>query len=109
MLHIDKSKWEIHDADNILRHKLEEFDLNILKFGGDIHPREDLMQLTHNETNFIIDFGYYGCEIKLDGLYIVYVIDGNREDAWVEPLERHESNSFLEGIKNVQTALDKNT
>ncbi|WP_036182398.1 hypothetical protein [Marinobacterium lacunae] len=109
MLLVNEGKWIIYDPDKILGYKLEGFDTGELKFGADIHPREDMMQLTHKESNCIIDFGYYGCEIKLDGFYAVHVIDGNLEEAWYHPLERHESKDFLEGIANVQTMLDKYT
>ena len=109
MLQINNSKWEVCDPDNILSKKLKEFDVSALKFGADIHPREDMIQLTHKESNCIIDFGYYGCEIELDGFYAVHVIDGNLEEAWYHPLERHESKFFLEGITNVQCMLAKYT
>ena len=109
MLEIDSSRWKIYDPDNILSHELEGFDTSCLKFGADIHPREDMMQLTHKESNCIVDFGYYGCEVKLDGFYAVHVIDGNLEEAWFQPLERHESKEFVEGIVNVQTMLEKYT
>ena len=109
MLQINKAKWEVYDPDNVLSYKIEGFDVSALKFGADIHPREDMMQLTHKDSNYIIDFGYYGCEIKLDGFYAVYVIDRNLEEAWYHPLERHESKEFLEGIANVQAMLAKYT
>lgn len=109
MFQIDKSKWKIYDPDKILSYKLEDFDASTLKFGGDIHPREDLMQFTHKESNCIVDFGYYGCEIKLGGFYAVHVIDGNLEEAWYHPLERHESKAFMEGIANVEAMLQKYT
>ncbi len=109
MFQIDKGKWKIYDPDNILGYKREGFDTSILKFGGDIHPREDLLQLTHNESNYIVDFGYYGCEVELDGFYAVHVIDGNLEEAWYPPLERHESKCFLEGISSIEAMLTKYT
>ena len=107
MLQINDTKWEIYDPDNILSYNLEEFDTSALKFGGDIHPREDMMQFTHKKSNCIIDFGYYGCEIKLDGFYAVHVVDGNLEEAWYHPLERLESKGFIEGINNTQAMLAK--
>lgn len=109
MIKIDKSKWQIYDPENILNYEADGFDTSVLKFGAAIHPREDLMQFTHKESNCIVDFGYYGCEIKLDGIYAVYVIDGNLEEAWNHPLERHESQDFLKGITDVQTMLAKYT
>ena len=68
-----------------------------------------MILLTHKESNCIIDFGYYGCEIKLDGFYAVRVIDGNLEKAWYHQLEGHESKGFIEGISNVQAMLAKYT
>ncbi len=109
MLQINESKWGIYDPDNILSYKLEGFDTSVLKFGADIHPREDMMQLTHKESNCIIDFGYYGCKIEFDGFYAVHVINSDLEEAWYHPLELHESKSFLESISNVQTMLAKYT
>ena len=109
MLQINEEKWNIYDPDKILSYKFEGFDTSALKFGADIHPREDMMQLTHKDSNCIIDFGYYGCEIKLDGFYAVHVIDGNLEEAWYHPLERHESKGFLQGVANVQNMLAKYT
>ena len=86
------------------------FDLSILKFSGDIHPREDLLQFKHQNTSHIIDFGFYGDEVKLEGVWVVYVIDGKlKEDAWEDPLERIESKNFLDGIKNVQSMFNKYT
>jgi hypothetical protein len=109
MLQINDKKWKIYDPDNILSYELDGFDTSALKFGAGIHPREDMMQLTNIESNCIIDFGYYGCEIELDGFYVVHVIDGNLEEAWYHPLERHESKGFIEGIINVQAMLAKYT
>jgi hypothetical protein len=109
MIQINEKKWSIHDPDEIFSYKSEGFDISALKFGAAIHPREDMMQFRHNESNCIVDFGYYGCEIKLDGFYTVSVVDGNLEEGWHEPLERYESKDFLNGIANVQAMLTKYT
>lgn len=109
MLQINEEKWNIYDPDKILSHKLEGFDTRALRFGANVHPREDMMQFIHKESNYIIDFGYYGCEIKLDGFYAVYVIDGNLEEAWCHPLEKHTSKSFLTSIAHVKNMLTKYT
>ncbi len=109
MLQINHSKWEVNDPDKILSHELKGFNESEVKFGADIHPREDMLQITHKETGFIVDFGFYGCEVELNGFYVVHVIDGNLEEAWHHPLERHESSTFIEGIKNVQAVVAKLT
>lgn len=110
MIKIDKSKWSVYDPDNILRYDRANFDLSMLKFSGAIHPREDLLQFKHQSSGHIIDFGFYGCEVKLEGSWVVYVIDGNLEaEAWDEPLERIESEGFLDGIDNVQSMFNKYT
>ena len=107
VLHINETKWSISDPDNILSYKPEEDSDSTLRMG--IHPREDMLQLTHKESNCIIDFGYYDCETKLNGLYAVYVLDGNLVEAWDKPMELHESGDFMEGITHVQSMLDKYT
>ncbi|SDU21136.1 hypothetical protein [Halopseudomonas salegens] len=109
MFQVDKSTWHIYDPDNILSSRREGFDTGILRFGGDIHPREDLMQFTHRLSNCIVDFGYYGCEINLDGFYAVSVVDGHMEEGWQSPMERLESRDFLAGITHVQAMLEKYT
>jgi len=109
VLQIDESKWNVCDPDNILSYEFERFDTRELKFGADIHPREDMLQLTHKKSNCIIDFGYYGCEVKLDGLYLVYVVDGNHQEGLCEPYDHLESKDFLGGIKNVGAMLYKYT
>ena len=81
MFQVDKSKWKIYDPDEILSHEFEGFDTGVLKSEASIHPREDMMQLTHKESNRIVDFGYYGCEIKLDGFYAAHVVDGNLKES----------------------------
>ncbi len=110
MIQINENRWSVYDPDEILSYKFEGFDTNSLKFGAAIHPREDMMQFNHKESSCIVDFGYYGCEIKLNGVYTVYVVDGNlKEGAWDEPLERIESKDFLKGITTVQEMLNKYT
>lgn len=109
MIEVNGNKWKIYDPDNILSYDFEGFDTSILKFGAAIHPREDMMQFTNINSNCIVDFGYYGCEVKLDGFYAVHVVDGNIEEAWHQPLERHQSKNFLEGINSVREMLEKYT
>lgn len=109
MLQIDESKWDIYDPDKILGYQLKGFDRGVLGFGAAIHPREDMMQFTHKESRCIVDFGYYGCEVELDGFYVVRVVDGNLEEGWHQPLERLESKDFLEGIVHAQAMLEKYT
>lgn len=107
MFRIDESKWKIHDPDGILSYHFESFDVSDLKFGGVIHPREDMLSFTHKETSYIVDFGYYGCEVTMDGRFVVYVIDANLEDGWSNPIERHEENDFLEAILNLKAMYRK--
>ncbi len=110
MIDINESIWSIYDPDNILNYDRLRFDLSILEFSGDIHPREDLLQFEHQDTSCIIDFGFYGNEITLEGVWVVCVIDGKlKEAAWQHPLERIESKSFLDGIDNVQLMIEKYT
>lgn len=109
MLKVDKRKWEVHDPDKVLSYERDVFDINIINFFGEIGPREDLMAFTHKETNYIVDFGYYGSEVELDGYWIVYVIDTNMDEPWESPIERHDSKSFLDGIGNVHAMLEKYT
>ncbi len=109
MIQLDEKIWTIHDPDKILSYELEDFDVSIIKFCGDIHPREDLLSFENCNTKYVVDFGYYGCEVALDGSWVVYVINGNIEEPWGEPVERIDTNNFLEGIGNVQTMLSKYT
>ena len=110
LIDINKSKWSVYDPDNILDYDRSNFDLSILKFSGDIRPREGLLQFEHQDTSHIIDFGFYGDEVKFEGVWVVYVINGMlKEDAWEHPLERIESKNFLDGIENVQLMFNKYT
>tara|TARA_R110000751_G_scaffold46081_2_gene104020 strand:- start:150 stop:449 length:300 start_codon:yes stop_codon:yes gene_type:complete len=99
----------VHDPDEVLTYDRENFDASILKFLGDIHPREDLLSFENKITNYIVDFGYYGCELALDGTWVVYVVNGNINEPWEQPVERHETDAFLEGIDNVDIMLQKYT
>ena len=109
MLKFDDSIWSVHDPDKVLSCDKPNSDESILKFLGDIHPREDLMNFENKHSKYIVDFGYYGCEVELDGSWVAYVIDGNIEDAWDEPVERYETKTFLDGIASVQAMLNKYT
>jgi hypothetical protein len=99
LIDVDKNKGDVHDPDKVLSYEREGFNTNNLEQLANIFPREDLMAFTHKETTFTIDFGYYGCEIELDGYWVVYVINGNIDEPWYSPIERHESKIFLEDIK----------
>lgn len=109
MIQVDEKVWLIHDPDKVLTYDRKTFDTSIIKFLGDIHPREDLLSFENRAKNYIVDFGYYGCEVALDGNWVVYVIDGNIEEPWEHPVERHETKGFLEGINNVELMLKKYT
>lgn len=112
MIQFDQYIWVTHDPDGVLTNN---FDLHTLKNReevfkrGEIYPREDLMQFTHKASKICIDHGYYGCEVKLNGRWTVYVIDGNLEaDAWNTPLERHDFtfDNFIKSIECVQKLLN---
>ena len=109
MIQVDKNIWSINDPDKVLSFDASDFDQSVLKFGGAIHPREDLLSFEHNSLNYLIDFGFYGSEITLDGSWVVYVIDTNHDEPWGEPVERIQSDRFLEGISYVQSMLTKYT
>ena len=109
MLKFDKHLWEIYDPDKILSYNKDNFDLNALISLGKIYPREDLMFFKNIFTNKTIDFGYYGCEIQLDGIWIVYVVDENKKNAWDKPLEVHKFlfTQFYQSINCIQDIIEK--
>ena len=67
MVRFDSSIWKTYDPDEILSLDASEFNKRVIGFSQKIHPRQDLLQFTHESTNIIIDFGYYGDEDSVDG------------------------------------------
>lgn len=111
MIEFNSRIWNIRDPDGILNIDREIFEISELKFLGDFHPREDFLSFENIESKIIIDFGFYGCEVKLEGSWQVYVVDGKIEEGWHSPLERHEFafGEFMQGIDCIKSLLAKYT
>ena len=109
MIQFNVQNWKTHDPDGILRVDRDKFAIEYLKFLGDFHPREDFLSFENIDTKIIVDFGFYGNEVNLSGVWRIYVVDGNLEDGWHSPLEQHKFvfSDFFQGINCVQLLLVK--
>jgi hypothetical protein len=111
MIEFNSKIWKVNDPDRILEVERGEFDAKKLKYLGNYHPREDFINFENIGSKIIVDFGYYGCEVKLDGFWQAYVVDGNLEEGWHSPLECHKFpfSEFKKGVDCVQSLLAKYT
>jgi len=109
LINFNNSIWSARDPDNILLTTPDSINENCFGFGKSIHPREDLLQFTNLNNEKIIDFGFYGDEIELNGKWIVFVVISGNPDAWYNPLERYEFKEFIDGVGKVQELLNKYT
>lgn len=109
MIKFNSRIWNIRDPDGILNVDREKFEISEFKFLGDFHPREDFLSFENIESKIIIDLGFYGCEVKLEGSWQVYVVDGKLEEGWHSHLERHEFlfGEFMQSIDCVKSLLAK--
>jgi len=109
MIEFNKNIWTVYDPDNILKYQKNGFNLEIVKSGGLIHPREDLMHFNHNHSNISIELGYYGNEIDLKGIYSIHILNLTDKDPWCLPIEKYDTYTFLEAIAIIQTQIYKYT
>ena len=109
MIEFNKNIWTVYDPDNILKYQKNGFNLEIVKSGGLIHPREDLMHFTNNNSSISIDLGYYGDEEDIKGVYSIHILNLADTDPWYLPLGKLDTHTFLEAIAIMQTQIYKYT
>ncbi|PCM45800.1 hypothetical protein [Marinobacter sp. ANT_B65] len=104
MNEVSTEKWFIHDPDKIMK-----IAAGVTHLSAALEPREDLMFFEHKSKPLNIDFGFYGDEVTLEGEWVVCVLNTSLEEPWDDPIDRISSNSFVEGLKNVQSCVAKYT
>ena len=111
MISFNSKLWTAHDPDKLLSFNRDHVALTTANLLDHINPREDLIYFQHTESHIIIDYGYYGCEVELNGKWSIYVIDGNIEDAWENPIEKHTFpfHDFMLEIKYIENLILKYT
>jgi len=109
VIEFDDKVWTAQDPDGML--SLKKSDLSCFACDGKISPREDLLQFKHRMSGIVVDYGYYGSDVELNGSWIVYVITEASPEGWDLPLEKHSFsyNNFVKSTNCVQTILEKYT
>ena len=109
MFEIDVDIWRIYDPDGVLKLSFDATSSSLVDFLKGIHPREDLVQLVN--SNIIVDLGYYGSEIELDGKWVARVVDTNIEDPWDHPIECESFaySEFVPALKRIEMMVAKYT
>ena len=101
---MNTDKWFVYDPDQIL-----EIAAGATHLSAALEPREDLMLFKHKTKPVNIDFGFYGDEVTATGEWVVYVLNTSLDEPWDNPVDRLSSNSFVEGLKNIQDSVLKHT
>ena len=108
MIKFDSKIWKVHDPDNVISFKRDDFnELIFQEEKGSIKPREDLIYFSNEEKKVTIDFGFYRNEANLEGEWISYVIDNSLENHWERSIEKFMSQSFFDGLNIVEKLLKK--
>lgn len=97
--------WKINDPDNvlgILKGDLQRISDDNFE-SAEIYPREDLIQCRNKKTGIILDLGFYGCEVSLEGIWIVYVISSDLD--WENPISKEQFTNIIDAKEQFKEHL----
>ena len=102
MTHFDPEKWNITDDDKILSMELSDIlaQEKIAFEAKSIHPREDLVQMVHKESNIILDMGFYG-----EKSWKVYTVD--KLIGWEQPIEVKTFDNLVQSTNYIKLLASK--
>lgn len=92
MIKYDRKTWSAHDPDALLSSS------DASEAVERVHPREDVLQLTHVRDGTIVDLGFYGSD-ESTGTWVVVLV---RNSNWDQPVVRQEHRDFVEALSSVE-------